>query len=76
MSRPYAASHGFTPGRFGAHCRVMLARFPCPFGRSEHDPAKPPEDVDAFGRRRRADAEVWHAAPDDHDYPAGPETTA
>lgn len=52
----YATSHGFTPsmGPFsdGKHCKVMLARYPCPYGRDEHDPALPPEDLDAFGYRR------------------------
>lgn len=53
----YATSHGFTPHvnnpfSDGTYCRVMLARYVCPYGREEHDPAKPPEDVDAFGYRR------------------------
>lgn len=31
---------------------VLLARYPCPYSRDEHDPALPPEDVDFSGRRR------------------------
>lgn len=52
--------HGFTPwtspfdlGLWEPRCRVMLARYPCPYGREEHDPDLPPEDLDAFGYRRR-----------------------
>jgi len=57
MGDSYATSHGFTPSASpfggGKHCVVMLARYVCPYGRDEHDPAKPPEDVDAFGYHRR-----------------------
>lgn len=46
--------HSFSPGKFSPDtCRVMLARYPCPYGRDEHDPDLPPEDVDAFGYLRR-----------------------
>ena len=55
--------HGFTPGRTpfadGTRCVVMLARYPCPYGPDEHDPALPPVDVDAFGRKRN----VMHGPP-------------
>ncbi len=53
--------HGFTPGSSNNpfaddHCMVLLARYPCPWPREEHDPALPPEDVDCFGRRRLREA--------------------
>lgn len=32
--------------------RVLLARYPCPYPREEHDPSLPPEDVDFSGRPR------------------------
>ena len=51
----YATGHGFTPqGKFGNpdRCRVLLARYTCPYHREEHDPALPPEDVDFSGRHR------------------------
>lgn len=52
----YPTRHGFTPseGPFGDpdRCVVMLARYPCPYRRDEHDPILPPVDVDTFGRRR------------------------
>ena len=51
----YATGHGFTPqGKFGNpdRCRVLLARYTCPYRREEHDPALPPEDVDFSGRHR------------------------
>ena len=66
VGRPYV-SHGFTPssGPFDPdRCRVQLSRYPCPDGRDAHDPSLPPEDVDAFGRIRRADLERGEA---DHD---------
>ena len=66
VGRPYV-SHGFTPssGPFDpGRCRVQLSRYPCPDGRDAHDPSLPPEDVDAFGRIRRADLERGEA---DHD---------
>lgn len=48
--------HGFTPGKSPFadpnQCRVMLARYACPWPKEEHDPTKPPEDLDAFGYRR------------------------
>lgn len=54
--RPYPAGHGYTPatGPFatGDGCRVMLARYPCDYGRDQHDPDLPPEDLDVFGYRR------------------------
>ena len=54
----YATDHGFTPGRFSPdRCRVILARYPCPYGQEQHDPDLPPVDVDAFGYRRRATTE-------------------
>ena len=58
MTAPtYATSHGFTPSASpfggGKHCVVMLARYVCPHSREEHDPTKPPEDVDAFGYHRK-----------------------
>ena len=59
--------HGFTPssGPFEPDsCRVQLSRYPCPDGRDAHDPSLPPEDLDAFGRIRRADLERGEA---DHD---------
>jgi hypothetical protein len=53
----YPAGHGWTPssGPFGTGvdtCRVMLARYVCPYAQEEHDPALPPVDVDVFGYRR------------------------
>ena len=63
VGRPYV-SHGFTPssGPFDPdRCRVQLSRYPCPDGRDAHDPSLPPEDVDAFGRIRRADLERGEA---------------
>lgn len=54
MSKRYVVSHGFTPVRLDpSRCRVMLARYPCPYRREDHDPALPPERVDAFGYVRR-----------------------
>ena len=51
----YPAGHGWTPaGRFGPQrCKVLLARYPCPYPREEHDPTLPIEDVDFSGRRRK-----------------------
>lgn len=47
--------HGFTPGKFTPDaCQVMLARYPCPYPRDEHDPDLPPEDIDCFGYCRRS----------------------
>jgi hypothetical protein len=54
----YATSHGWTPHvnnpfSDGSYCRVMLARYACPYSKEEHDPALPPVDVDVFGYRRK-----------------------
>lgn len=49
----HMVAHGFTPGKFSPEvCQVQLARYPCPYSRVQHDPELPPEDIDAFGRRR------------------------
>lgn len=60
--RTYAAGHGWTPhtGPFAVDaCRVMLARYRCQSPKDQHDPALPPEDVDAFGyKRTKPDAEA------------------
>lgn len=49
------ADHAFTPGRFNPdQCRVMLARYPCHYLRSQHHPG-PPEDIDHYGYRRQPD---------------------
>lgn len=52
LATEYPAGHGFTPGRFGGGCRVMLARYPCNWAEGEHDPSLPPEDIDHFGYHR------------------------
>ncbi len=58
----YPAGHGWTPtGRFGpVRCKVLLARYSCPYPREEHDPNLPPEDVDFSGRRRPRDPQAPH----------------
>lgn len=58
----YPAGHGWTPvGRFRQErCKVLLARYPCPYPREEHDPSLPPEDVDFSGRPRKR----WRAGRD------------
>lgn len=62
----FPAGHGYTPSTSPFRdlsvgevpegeekgCRVMLARYPCNWTRSEHDPELPPEDLDIFGYRR------------------------
>lgn len=46
--------HGFTPGNFSPDtCQVMLARYPCPYPKQDHDPRLPPEDINSFGYRRK-----------------------
>ena len=57
MTQPvtYPAGHGWTDSRgpfSTGSCRVMRSRGPCFYRRDEHDPALPPERVDAFGYRR------------------------
>lgn len=52
MAEPFAADHGFTPGKFSGRCRVLLARYPCPYDEHQHDPDLPPEDIDVSGRLR------------------------
>lgn len=65
----YATSHGYTPSttKFGGveSCRVMLARYVCPYSREEHDPNLPPVDVDVFGYRRPASPVVAPSATDE-----------
>lgn len=61
----YPAGHGWTPaGRFGPQrCKVLLARYPCPYPREEHDPTLPIEDVDFSGRRRKhTEVSEWRDA--------------
>jgi hypothetical protein len=57
-TRKYATDHHWTPyvsNPFskGDSCRVMLARYVCPYTKEEHPPG-PPERLDVFGYRWRS----------------------